>query len=417
MHPLRLALLTLLALALAAHALGAPPALIEVQVGQKKYEGKVAANNRTAFWLVAQDGRMRSFDTEAVKSFRQLSPQFQGWSPSLVKDQLRREFTRPYDVASSRHYVVVAKGDAKARLFADVLEEYFSTFRMYFSLRGFKVPEPEFPMIALIFPSQDAFQEYARQERQQMPAMVRGYYLSTSNRIAFFETDADGLAAAPSPPREAPVRLAPLPPFLTSDFREGSLPQLAAGIFPEEAVATDRSAKPASSDAWYSIEASLKDTLIHEATHQAAYNTGLHSRIGENPLWTVEGLATVLEAPGVRNARANTGVKSRINPERYVWFGNFVKERRQPQSLEAFIAGDDLFQKNALDAYSQAWALTFFLFETRPRNYADYLRTIASRNPLESYTPEARVADFQRTISKELKLLEAEFLRYMAEIR
>src|SRR5262249_7000897 len=113
--------------------------------------------------------------------------------------------------------------------------------------------------------------------------------------------------------------------------------------------------------AWGAIEASLKDTMIHEATHQAAFNTGLHSRIGETPKWVVEGLATVFEAPGIRNSGASANPKMRINRERFVWFGNFVRSRRKPQSLEAFLSGDDLFKSDALDAYSQAWALSFFL--------------------------------------------------------
>jgi len=157
--------------------------------------------------------------------------------------------------------------------------------------------------------------------------------------------------------------------------------------------------------------------MIHEATHQAAFNTGLHSRVGENPKWVVEGLATVFEAPGIRNSGANIGAKMRINLERLVWFGDYSRSRRQPKSLEAFLSKDDLFRSAALDAYSEAWAFTFFLVETRPRLYAEYLRTIAARDPLMVYTPEARIADFKQTVSKELPLLEAEFLRYMATLK
>ena len=69
------------------------------------------------------------------------------------------------------------------------------------------------------------------------------------------------------------------------------------------------------------------------------------------------------------------------------------------------------------DAYSEAWALTFFLIETRPRSYAAYLRTIAARDPLRAYPAEDRIADFKNTISKELPLLEAEFLRFIAAIK
>ncbi len=32
------------------------------------------------------------------------------------------------------------------------------------------------------------------------------------------------------------------------------------------------------------------DTIIHEATHQTAYNTGVHRRFAQTPKWVVEGL-------------------------------------------------------------------------------------------------------------------------------
>jgi hypothetical protein len=69
------------------------------------------------------------------------------------------------------------------------------------------------------------------------------------------------------------------------------------------------------------------------------------------------------------------------------------------------------------DAYGEAWALSFFLIETRPRAYAEFLRTIAARDPLRAYSADDRVADFKNTISKELPLLEAEFLRFIAAIK
>lgn len=408
MFSIRLTLPAWIILALGAEGLGAPPSpMMELQVGQEKVQGKVIAKNGAGWWLVGQDGRLDIYRSSEVTASRQISPQFHGWNSSIIKDQLRRQFSRPYDVASTRHYIVVAKGDAQARQYADMLESFFSTFQMYFSLRGFKVPEPEFPLVAIVFPNQEAFGNYARQEQQRVSKMVRGYYMPSSNRIAFFESAGDRVAAADQKAT------------LSVGFDDLLCPSAGRteAPFATNRIDTTPFAAAASLHRWDSVEASLKDTLIHEATHQAAYNTGLHSRVGQSPQWMVEGLATVFEAAGVRNSRADSGIKSRINPERLTWFGNFVKERRKPQSLESFLAADDLFASNPLDAYSQAWALTFYLFETRPRNYAEYLRGVASRSPLEAYTPERRVADFKRAISKELKLFEAEFLRYMADIK
>ena len=54
-------------------------------------------------------------------------------------------------------------------------------------------------------------------------------------------------------------------------------------------------------------------TIIHEATHQTAYNTGVHNRFGQNPVWVVEGLGTMFEARGVWNAAAYPQAGDRIN--------------------------------------------------------------------------------------------------------
>jgi hypothetical protein len=371
--------------------------LIEVQLGQESLQGKVVANSANRFWLLGQDGRLRSLASDDVRKFRKISPQFNGWAGNVLRDQLRRELGKTFDVVGTRHYAVCAVGDAKARAYAETFEDLFRTFQMHFSVRGFKINEPEFPLVAIVFPEYDSFARYAKADNVAVSRNLKGYYLSTSNRIALYEES--GSASARLLPIASPRDLC------ARSGHEGT----------GWACATTPFAFETQPPAWGAIEANLKDTMIHEATHQAAFNTGLHSRIGESPKWVVEGLATVFEAPGIRNA--NASVKTRINRERFVWFGSFNKSHRKPQSLESFLANDDLFKSDALDAYSEAWALTFFLIETRPRLYAEYLRTIAARDPLLAYPADARVADFKKTVSKELPLLEAEYLRFIAGIK
>ena len=370
--------------------------LIEVEMDSEKLQGRVAAHGDNYFWLMGQDGRLHGVMNDKVKKYRQVAPQFSVWSASVLRDQLRREFGKSYDVVGTRHYTVCAIGEKKARTYAETLEELYRSFYMYFSVRGFKMNEPEFPLVAVVFPDYGTFARYAQADTVPVSQNLRGYYLNTSNRIALYE-DANGLQSQTELPLDLPERLG----------LDGSI----ASPFGPHAIA-DFPARP-----WESIEATLKDTMIHEGTHQVAFNTGLHSRIGSTPKWVVEGMATVFEAPGIRNSSANSGVKMRINRDRYIWFGNYSKSRRKPRSLESFLASDDSFKSDVLDAYSEAWALSFFLIETRPRPYADYLRTIAARDPLLIYSAQDRVADFKQTVSKELPLLEAEFLRFIGQIR
>ncbi|NOX55386.1 MAG: DUF1570 domain-containing protein [Planctomycetes bacterium] len=161
------------------------------------------------------------------------------------------------------------------------------------------------------------------------------------------------------------------------------------------------------------VRGEVYDTLIHEATHQFAFNMGLHSRIGQNPKWVVEGLATVLEVAGPARTKLSRSVRGRINRERFLWFRNYARTRRPDRSLAQFLRNDRMFDTAVLDAYSQAWALSFYLMETRPRRYMDYLKAVARRNPLRSYTPEERVRDFQKAFGENLDRLEADFLRFV----
>jgi hypothetical protein len=377
----------------------APPALIEVQVQGETLQGQVCAHTDRFFWLQSQDGRLRALQTDEVHKFRKISPQFASWTGSVVRDNLRREFGKGFEFAGTRHYVVGAPSSQKARLYAETFEELFRTFQMYFSVRGFTISEPEFPLIAIVFPDIDSFARYATAEKVDSPRSFLGYYMRLSNRIALYET-----------PESAAQQSQLLP---TRDLPFGSF-----GPFADSGLAVATGDTPWTfGEAWGTFQGSLKDTMIHEATHQAAFNTGLHTRIGDNPKWVVEGLATVFEAPGIRNSGGSGPARTRINHGRFINFGDFRKSRLKPNSLESFLSNDELFKTSMPDFYSEAWALSFFLIETRPRAYAEYLRTIAARDPLQAYPGEDRVADFKNKISKELPLLEAEFLRFIAGIK
>ena len=75
-----------------------------------------------------------------------------------------------------------------------------------------------------------------------------------------------------------------------------------------------------------------------------------------------------------------------------------------------------MFRSDAEGAYAEAWALSFYLCETQPRLYAQYLQTTAKRTRFASYPPEERVADFQNVFGDDLKMIETRFLRFIGGI-
>ena len=159
----------------------------------------------------------------------------------------------------------------------------------------------------------------------------------------------------------------------------------------------------------------VDQTLIHEAMHQIAFNTGLHSRIRPQPKWVIEGLALVYEADGIRN-RQGTKVGDRINPERYRWFNDYLRSRRTARSLAQFLKSDDLFVTQTLDAYSETWAFSFFLLETRSDKYVHYLKMLARSDMAASNADDDRLANFTNVFGDDLDQLEADYLRFLKRV-
>lgn len=327
-----------------------PGPLLELQVGSDKFIGRVAAKDQESVWLLQNDGRLRGIAIPEVTDYQALTGAYRPLSSAELRDRLRKEFGRDYDIAPSTHYLVVA-GSGRAKPYAALFEELYRHLYVYLSARQFRIHEPEFPLVAVVFPDQGKFTDYCQNENVTPLPGLRGYYLQTSNRVALYETDADD----------------------------------------------------------------LDDTVIHEAVHQVAFNIGLHRRMSDNPVWMLEGLATTFEPENFRKPLPSTPLSAKLNRSRYVQFRSYM-ERRPAKSLEEFLRNDDQFKSATLDAYAQAWALTFYLMETRSQQYARYMKVLSSRSPLETYEPETRLEDFRNAFGSNIESLETEFLRYMARL-
>jgi hypothetical protein len=352
----------------------ADPAYLELMVQDETLRGKLIAMDKSSAWLMSREGKLNELSVRDIKGLKRISSRFEPLSSAEVRDALQREFGKGFEVAGSEHYLVCAPL-GKAREYAQLFEGIYRAFHGYFSVRGFRLASPEFPLVAIVFPDHKSFDEYCKGDGLRAFRGLMGYYLRTSNRVALFDPG-DGKTARHSDDDS-----------VLSGFVNAS------------------------------IEAGLADTMIHEATHQVAFNTGLHSRVGENPKWIVEGLATVFESPGIRESASQRGkVFQRVNRERYVWFQNFAQSRRKRKSLADFVSEDTMFQTAALDAYAQAWALSFYLIETRSSKYAGYLKAIASRDPLKAYPKEERLSDFKNAFGSDLNMLEADFLRFISRL-
>ncbi len=349
--------------------------LIEVRDGKTVTTGKLLAQDKERAVLLDRVGGLHDLKLDSV-TLKPTTSRFQSLPMTELRNQLSREFGKDYELGTTRHYVVVAPS-GRAAEYAAVFEEHYTTLQRYFKTRSFTLTDPQFPMIALVFATQKQFIEYANRDGSKVMANMQGYYSPRTNRVALFETAGKSVAVSAIDPLSA-----------------------------------------SRSPVFGAIKTDLKETMIHEATHQVAYNIGLHSRVGETPRWVVEGMATVFEPEAMRTVTAGNLPKQRLNWERHLVFRNFVQTKRRPsKSLRSFIESEDLYETSVLDFYAQSWALTFFLVETRPRNYSAYLKRIAARDPFAEYPAKERLTDFKETIHADIDWLDVQFVKYIDGIK
>jgi hypothetical protein len=332
--------------------------MFRADVNGQTLEGKPLSWSANEMLMLSRDGRLYDFDPREAKNGAKTSPQFQPYSMPEMKRELYREFGQTLDITTTQHYVVVHPRGSKDT-WADRFEDLYRSCLQYFKVRGFTPQEPEFPMVAIVYRNQGDYFAAASASGTPMRPGTLGHYDPSSNRVFLFDT--------------------------TGGKASGDWTQNA-------------------------------DTIIHEATHQTAYNVGIHTRFTEMPRWLVEGLATMFEARGVWNAAAYPSLKDRINSGRLHDFKEFVTTRRQPGSIARLVTSDQAFQSDAIGAYAEAWALSFYLCETRPREYAEYLEKTAARPIFATYSDQERMADFQQSFG-DWKQLEANFLTWMSAVK
>jgi hypothetical protein len=157
-------------------------------------------------------------------------------------------------------------------------------------------------------------------------------------------------------------------------------------------------------------------TIVHEATHQIAFNVGLHARYSDCPRWFSEGIAMYFETPDLHSVKGWAGVGA-VNRPRLTQFQQSLAAR-PGDSLKTLLATDRRFRSptGASDAYAEAWALTYFLLRQRPKEYVEYLTMLSAKQPLVQDGPARRLEEFEKYFGP-WKKLDNELVRYMARAR
>jgi hypothetical protein len=339
---------------------GATTGMIEVVVDNRRIEGAPLAWNAKEVRLLGRDGRLWLFDPAQATSYRRTASRFEPYGVSELRAELLRELGSDYEATGTTHYLVAHPRGQRDR-WAQRFEDLYRSAIRYFSVRGFKLTEPPFPLVGIVCRDRREFERYAAGQGVAVANGALGYYDLETNRIIVYDADRPG----------------------------------------------------AGGQGWQQNAS----TVIHEATHQLAFNTGIHNRYCPPPVWVVEGLATLFEAPGVHDWQSHHSQSDRINRERLAGYRAMAGNRHDGRLPAELTAEDRLFRSSPAAAYAEAWAMTFCLMETQPRQFARYLAISASHRPFSDYKARERLGDFTTVFGGDWRLFDAQFGRFMDNLK
>lgn len=331
------------------------PAPIEVVLGERSLSGSPLAQNDKSLWLLRPDGRLTQIDRSRITATNQKRGHLVPISFSDLHRQLGEEFGSAYQVSITTHFVVVhPPGDHQ--YWAEPFERLYHQFRAYFERRGTELPRCEFPLVAVVLNTRGEFDRFLARYGAANGQVV-GYYSPTSNRVI--------------------------------TYREAGEPAGRGGGF-----------LPST-------------TVIHEVAHQAAFNTGIHSRFAATPRWMSEGLAVLFEARGVHNSLQFGRLADRKHEKHAQYLRKAHSAGETTGLLPQIVQDDRLFETNPEMAYALAWGLTFYVTETGHADYIRLLRLAASKRDFQAYSSAERLRDFQSVFGTTPQELEPRLWHYL----
>lgn len=330
--------------------------------------------------LQTRDGALWSIMPDELVARPPDDTPFQPLSPDQLGSQLLRELPAGFELHVTQHYLVCHNTSrAYAQWCGALFERLYLAFTNYWSRRGFNLREPEFPLVALVFADKPSFAAYAQHELGDATDAIIGYYSLRTNRMTAY--DLTGIQALRHP-----------------NDRRGSTAQINRMLARPEAER-------------------IVATIIHEATHQIAFNCGLQTRYADIPPWISEGIAVYFETPDLTSTTGWQALGS-VNRLRLAGFRDYLR-RRPADSLKTLLTDDSRMRnsRDAADAYSEVWALCYFLIRQRPQQFHEYFKILAAKPPLVWDDADKRLADFTAAFGPDLRALDEEFLRYLSRVR
>ena len=288
--------------------------------------------------------------------------------PRELEAKVLAELSGEFRTHRTRHYLIIYDTSrAYAQWVGGLYEQLHTAFTTFWRRMGIDMQSSDTLLVGLVFRDQASYLLYARQELDAAAESIIGYYSLHTNRIAMY--DLTGAAVGSG---------------------RGLRSRILAARDAERMVAT----------------------VIHEATHQLAFNSGLQSRAADVPVWLSEGIAMYFETPDLSSRKGWRSLGA-VNPMRAYRYDQY-RIGRPADSLRTLLQDDTRFRHtgNAEDAYAEAWLLCHYLMRRHPEAFVHYIKTLARRKPQIPVSPDERIGDFLSTVAGDLESLDRELQDY-----
>jgi hypothetical protein len=328
--------------------------------------------------LLERDGTIWAVTPDEQIEHKSDETPFKPFTREELTKKILAELPAGFDAFGTKHYLIFYDtSKTYASWCGSLFERLYGAFTNYWSRKGFELESPEFPLVAIVFADRASYLKYTRPELGEAGESIVGFFSLMSDRMTMY--DLSGVENGG--PRT----------------RGGTMAQINQILSQPQAT-------------------QMVSTIVHEATHQIAFNCGLHTRLSDCPLWFSEGIAVFFETPDLKSAKG-WGAIGGINYPRLDRFQEYLRHRGT-DSLDTLISTDKRLRdtKQGLDAYAEAWALTYFLIHQKPKEYVAYLKLLSQKKPLITDTPEKRLEEFEKIFGNRRRLDE-EFVRYMSKLK
>jgi hypothetical protein len=347
--------------------------------GKREIAGKIEVEAEDGgVLLLSPDGELWPLTAEEILSKRSDDRAF----APLTREEMNRRLLEQhpgFKLHSTSHYTICYNTSKDyAEWVGSLYERLYDGFYNFWTKRGLKLRDPELPLVAVVFDTRENYALFARQELGDSVGGIIGYYSLRSNQVTMYDlTGLEGVA----------------------DKRGGSRAKRINALLSQPAAERNVA------------------TIVHEATHQLVFNSGMQTRYADIPFWVSEGLAVYFETPDLDSTKGWKKIGG-VNRYNMLQFHKYMRER-PANSLPALLTDDKRFRdpKTAPDAYAEAWAFNYFLLRTRSDDYARYLGSLTALEPLVALEPKQRIAAFQAAFGSDLGKLEAEWLKYMRGVQ